>query len=568
MRIFFLLIICLAALSCAESRSRPLEFVDVSDGAGVLPGASSFAGLSEASLELKDIIGGGVGVLDYDQDGDLDLFLIQGTLITSGAAGNEVDDDSAVTAMWLFRNDSSGGAIRFAARVGGLEEIRGGAGMGVAVGDINGDGFPDIYATTSGQNHLLINDSDGHFNSVPLDGLAQNISWSIGATITDVNRDGQLDVYTGNFAKNSDATNGSCYSVTGAVEYCSAQDFDSAADQLLINASTSDEIKFTDESEAYGLKRRATPSLSVAAGYLNGDDWPDLLITNDGAEDTLLINDGGAEFVKRSRRSGVSHTSFGDVPDSHASIIADHDKDGDFDVIIAAASPHGVLIFDNIDNQRLRDISIARRIAWQSGRFDGFGIAVEDFDGDGLEDIAVAHGAVRRIQHQIDAGDRLPLRQPDLIYNATQNDDNNIEFESAALANGNALASRGMVSADLDNDGDADLVILGVNRVTQVLQNRSNPESWFGLVPRLASSGRIAVGARVSVPFIDGAGIRLVHRDGSFASSSDPRLRYYPLRELPDAIEVNVVWPDATREQFLLEQPTGYITLVQGEGAP
>jgi len=533
-------------------------FEDQAQAAGL-----SFTHFNGASGELyfAEMMGGGVALLDYDRDGDLDVYLVQGAALTTP------DYRSAITSPSdrLFRNDtwSDAGGERHLAFVdvsGAAGLPAGDYGMGVASGDFDNDGWPDLYVTNFGRNRLLRNLGDGSFADVTASSGTDDPRWSVAASFFDLNGDGLLDLYVGNYVDYRLATHRPCYSDTGVLDYCGPGGFVGQSDRLFLNRG---EGVFMDISKRSGIGNVATAGLGSVSGDFDGDGQIDLYVANDGDSNSMWLNQGDSTFENGALLSGTAVNLAGLPEASMGVVVGDFDSDGLEDLFLSHLDSETNTLYRNEGGGMFSDMSNDSGLGLSSWAFTGFGIALEDFDHDGHLDVYIANGAVRLIEEQVAAGVLLPLHQRNQLFVATG--DGQLVERPAAPGGVMTLAevSRGVASGDVDNDGDADLVVVTNGGAVRLLINSAGaPRPWSGLSAR-GDGTSDAVGSRVMIATPDRRMWRRIATDGSYASSRDPRAHWG--LGAATRVTLEVWWPRGgvsrilglpANRYFVLEQPS------------
>jgi hypothetical protein len=550
----------------AEASDRAL-FQDISARAGLdFQHENGMTG----ELYFAEIFGPGVAMLDYDGDGDLDLFLPQGHPL--GAA----EPPGPAAKGRLYQNqliadrgeeEATGKArIRFVdvTEASGLDAR--GYGMGVAVGDFDNDGYPDLYLANFGADQLWRNRGDGTFEDVTAAAGIDDPLWSTSAAAMDYDGDGWLDLYVVHYTDFSLATHKPCRSSAGRPDYCGPASYRGVADRLLRNRGDG---TFEDVTTAAGLADLREPGLGVVAADLDGDGALDLYVANDMRPNQLWHNRGDGTFEDRSLLAGTAVNFDGQAEASMGVDAGDLDLDGDLDLFMTHLDGETNTLYWNDGDGLFRDGTATSNLGLASVPFTSFGTALVDYDGDGWLDVVTVSGAVKIIESQARAGDELPLKQPNQLFRNRGGGD----FENVSAAAGagftTAEVSRGTAVGDLDNDGDVDLVISNNHGPARLLKNPRHPgETWLGLRLVLPESGgRDALGAEVRLTLADGRVLLGRSRtDGSYLSANDPRVLFAPGKSKIESCEVR--WPDGHREVFPRPPLGTYTTLARGSGRP
>ncbi|MDY7095198.1 MAG: CRTAC1 family protein [Acidobacteriota bacterium] len=540
------------------ARQAGLDFVHVNGMSG--------------ELYILEVMGSGAALFDYDGDGDLDLYLVQGHALPPLTREHPPLSDR------LFRNDLRNGEPRFVdvTEEAGIEAT--GYGMGVASGDVDGDGHRDLFVTNYGANQLWRNRGDGTFVDITeaagVGSTSQNgTSWSTATAFLDYDRDGHLDLFVGNFLDFTVETHRRCTAETSAPDYCSPTVYSPVPDRLFRGRGDG---TFEDVTEAAGLGAAFGNCLGVVTGDLNGDGWQDLYVANDSTPNQMWINNGDGTFSDQALLSGNAYNREGKAEASMGVSAADPDGDGDLDLFMTHLNSETNTFYLNTGDGLFEDRSLEQGLAAPSLPYTSFGTLWMDYDNDSWLDLLVLNGEVKKIWSQDAAGDPLPLKQPDQLFRNVQGTYQDVS-DLAGPALTEPSVSRAGVFGDIDNDGDLDVVVtlnngpvkLLLNRATETEEARDN--RWLGL--RLVDAEGSVLGAQVSVqlpPARELAGRQLVRRvrvDGSYLAAHDPRV-LVGLGEIEaETVTVTVRWPDGTREVWQDLPLEAYSTLRRGGGS-
>lgn len=505
-----------------------------------------------------EIFAPGVALFDYDNDGDLDVFVVQGQMLEGKA-------DPALKGR-LFRNDLQvradwSRALRFVdvTDASGIRTV--GYGMGVAAADFDNDGWTDLYVTNLGTNQLFHNNGNGTFTDVSRRSGTDLGGWSVSASFFDFDRDGWLDLFVGNYLAWSVAADVSCPAVSGAPDYCAPQVYRPQQGRLFRNQGngTFRDVTMSTIGTEYG------PALGSITADLDGDGWFDLYVANDGQENQLWINQRNGRFRNQALLAGVALNGTGKAEASMGIDAGDFDNDGDEDIVITNQTAEGITLYVNNGSGVFDDWGTKSGLRQASLSYTGFGVAWLDFDNDGWLDLLTVNGEVRRNRGQPHAGN--PYAQhPQLFRNTGKG-----RFEDITVQAGPALASmqvgRGAAFGDIDNDGDVDVVVGNNNGPLQLLINeRGNRNHWLGLRLVGAAAPRDMLGARVAVVRRQGGTLwRRARADGSYASANDPRV-LVGLGTSTELSHVDVTWPSGRTEQFTSAQVDRWNVLKEGTG--
>jgi hypothetical protein len=552
-----------------------------------------FNGMSGAYY-FPETMGAGAALLDYDNDGDLDLYLVQGRMLGTGKQADQATfppPSGTPLGDRLFRNDLTVAAdgsrtLRFTDVTAAAGIRAGGYGMGVATGDVDNNGWTDLYVTNFGPNQLWRNNGDGSFTDIaPAAGADVSRDpppWSVPASFFDYDRDGRLDLYIGHYVDFRLDRNKSCFSPSGARDYCSPLSYNPQPDTLLHNLGMRDgRLRFEDVSDRSGIHRDYGGALGVVAADFNADGLPDVYVGNDGLPNQLWIQQPDGRFTDQAFLSGVAVNMDGATEASMGVEAADFDADGDLDLFMTHLLGETNTLYINDGHGWFEDRSLSTGLAAPSKAYTAFGTAWTDLDNDGWQDLFIANGDVKAIAALARQGDPYPLRQPNQLFmNRGQGRFEEVSaFEPAVTSP--AEVSRGVVHGDIDNDGDIDLLVTNNSGPVRLLINtRGNRNRWLGL-RLLDRHGRDALGARAALvvgPAGDAAAApetgagpaprqqwRRVHTDGSYACASDPRL-LFGLGARSGPVQVRVFWPDGATETWAALAANRYHTLHRGQG--
>ncbi len=505
-------------------------------------------------LYMPEILGPGVAFFDYDNDGDLDIYLVQSGGFDGARASARPNDR-------LYRNDLSvrtdgTRTLRFTdvTAASGIEAS--GYGMGVTTGDFNNDGWVDLYLTKfDAPNQLLRNNGNGSFTDVSKASGTDHRSWSVSATFVDIDRDGWLDLFVGNYLRYRLESNTRCMSPTGAPDYCTPGSYPALPDRLFRNRRNG---TFADVTTSARVAGEYGPALGVVATDVNGDGWMDIYVANDGKENQLWLNRRDGTFENGALLAGVALPMSGKAEGSMGVDAGDFDNDGDDDLVMTELTAEGSNLYVNDGTGVFTDASAPSAIGPASLPFTGFGAVWFDFDNDGLLDFVTANGTVQIVEALRQAGDPFPMHQKKLLLRNIGS--GRLEDVTARAGAAFALSEvgRGVAAGDVDNDGDVDLLIGNNNGRTRLLINQTPARHWLGL--------NVAVGARVEVIRANGQSLwRRARADGSYASANDPRV-LVGLGDDRGPVNVRVRWPGGRTEMFTGVTVDRYVTLTEGTG--
>ncbi len=521
-------------------------------------------------------VGSGGALVDLDNDGDLDVYLVQGRRLEPVEDPDDAADDPEVDGGRLFRNDLTVDADgRRRLRFTDITEESGidahGYGMGVSAGDYDNDGRVDLYLTSFGSNQLWRNVSENgaiRFENVTAESNTDDPRWSTSAAWVDLDADGWLDLYVANYVAYSVTSDRPCRSPSGRQDYCGPQSFPGEPDKVLRNLGDG---TFADITGAAGMLAAPSSGLGVVAADFDLDGRIDVYVANDLQRNFLWRNlgveDGLPRFENIALECGAAVSSQGRAQASMGLVAQDLDNDGDDDLFMTHLSSDTNTFFANFGNGFFDDRSAVSQLGMASLANTTFGTAALDIDNDGWLDIITATGEIRVIEALAKAGDPYPLKQANQLFRNL----GGAVFEDISRVAGREFerleVSRGVAVGDVDNDGLSDVLLVNNNGPTRLLHNRSESGSpWIGFRV-VGSQGRDALGARVAVVRGDGSMLwRRVATDGSYLSSSDPRV-LFGLGEVSTIERVRVVWPDGRHEEWAGMTVGRYHTLTYGDGA-
>jgi len=510
---------------------------------------------------MPEMMGSGVALFDYDNDGDLDVYLIQGT---------SIDPGRAATGNRLFRNEGLvNGVPHFTDvtdRAGvGME----GVGMGVAVGDIDNDGWLDVYVTAFGSNVLYRNRGDGTFEDMTARAHVDDSRWSTSAAFLDYDRDGDQDLFLANYVAFTKAGNKVCTDHAGARDYCPPGAYAPVPTRLFRNDGG---LAFTDVTESSGVARAYGAGLGVAVGDLDGDLWPDIYVANDATPNQLWINRHDGTFEDRGLISGTAFNALGRPEGSMGIALGDADNDGDEDLFVTNIMGESHVLYLNDGAGNFEDARTRSGLGAATADRTGFGTGWIDYDNDGRLDLFVTNGAVNIIEGQ--RGQPVPYRQPSqLFHNEGGGRFRDVSREAGPFFD-RLLVGRGVAFGDLDNDGDVDMIVTTNNGPAMVLLNQTGmPDQpaaaghhWIEIALRSQDGGRIITGARVGVVRSGQPTLwRRARTDGSYLSASDGRVQV-GLGNQPRIDRIVVQWPDGVSESFTGVNADRIATLRRGTG--
>ncbi len=547
-----------------DHAAEPAWFIDATASTGL--DFVHFNGMT-GEFYYPEVIAPGVALFDYDNDGDLDVFLITGTEVRFGQTALPSSIVPAAHAAGCFETTwRSVRMERHVVRFTDVTEVSGikttGYGMGVAVGDYNNDGCPDLYVTALGRNQLFRNDCHGRFTDVSRQSGVDDVGWSVSAAFLDFDRDGWLDLYVGHYLNWDVGTNTPCFGMSGKRAYCAPRVYRAQPSRLYHNNRDG---TFTDVTRAAGMATQFGPALGVTTADFNGDGWIDLYVANDGDANQLWINQHNGTFKNTALLAGVALNPRGKAKAGMGVDAGDIDDDGDEDLVVANLTGEGLDLYINDGSGVFENQSARSGLGAVSLPYTGFGTAWFDLDNDGALDLLIVNGAVQIIDSPTLKDDPFPLRQRRQLFHNL----GGVRFEDATARAGPVFemleVGRGAAFGDIDNDGDTDVLIGNNNGAPTLLLNQiGNRNHWLGLRLRGKDAPRDMLGARVAISRAGRPALwRRARADGSYASANDPRV-LVGLGGSSGPVLVRVVWPDGTTEEWKDIAFDRYTTLVEG----
>ena len=505
-RFTFLLFILHAIALPALSQNQVVRFTDATAELGI-----QFRHTNGESGEKYFIepIGSGVALFDYDNDGDLDLYFVNGS------------DLPGVTSPLppinrLYRNDGDIFTdVTLEASVGDT-----GYGLGCCVGDYNNDGFTDLYVTNYGANVLYHNNGDGTFTDVTESAGVGGNQLSSGCAFLDLDADGYLDLYVVNYVQFDLETNPEC-TRQGVRTYCTPEALPGATDILYRNNGDG---TFTDVTAKSGISGANGKGLGIVCGDIDNDGDVDIFIANDTTPNFLYRNDSDTaiRMTEDALFAGVALSEEGRAYSGMGANLGDFDNDGYLDIVITNFQDQTNSLYHNAQSGFFNEVSFAKGIGERSLPYLAWGVDFVDFNNDGWLDMFVANGHLDDNVAEID-----PIgtyAQPNQLFLSNRSL-NFVESVEAAIAN--QKVSRGTAFGDIDNDGDVDIVVSNLKDAPTVLRNDSdNTSRWLSVKLVGTHCNRDAIGARVTVVSGDSTQIREVKSGSGYLSQNDLHLHF------------------------------------------
>ena len=499
-------------------------FLDVTASAGIQ--FEHTDGRSGKRL-FNEFLGSGGGFFDYDGDGDLDIYLINGAI----QVGNV---ENVLPHNVLYRNDGDGtfSDVTEAAGVGSTSY-----GTGATVGDYDNDGDLDLYVTNFGADQLYQNQGDGTFRDVTKVAGVGNEEWGTGCVFVDIDNEGHLDIYVTNYAKYDPKEDKPC-DERGVHVYCGPHSYPAVHDTFYLSDGDG---TFTDVSKRYRPSDLAPMhGLGVTFGDYDGDGDMDLYVANDQDPNFLFQNDGKGKFLEVALISGVCYNDMGKEEAGMGTDFGDYNNDGKLDITVSNYQTETNTLYHNHDSSFFIDNTIPSGIAEVTHGYLGWGIKFFDYDNDGYQDIFVANGHLMDNISVLEKHVSYPQRNL-LFRNLGDGTFANVVSDDGGLSL--KKVSRGAVIGDYDNDGDLDILVTNCNQRADLLQNVvGNRNNWIQIKLDGLKSNRSGFGAKVKVVTGDHVQYREVHSGGSYLSFHDIRAHFgVGQSEQIDMLEVR--WP-------------------------
>jgi len=481
---------------------------------------------------LIETMPGGVALFDYNNDGLLDIFLVNGGRITEGLHVPE-NFERGNPRYWnrLYRQNRDGSFLDVTQAAGLANAGNGNYGMGVAVGDYDNDGNADLFVTSYGRNILYHNNGDGTFTDVTAKAGVAGGGWSVSAGFFDYDNDGHLDLFVTRYMEWDSDHNKTCGGDWHT--YCPPNAFPATTCLLYHNRGDG---TFEDVTERSGLAAKKGRALGVAFADYDGDGFTDIFVSNDGMQQYLFHNNGDGTFTECALESGVAFTADGKGMSGMGAVFQDYDNDGRPDVIVTVLPREIYSLYHNEGAGNFNYASLEAGLGAMTSLSSGWGVGLEDFDNDGWKDLFVAQGHVLDNVQDIDAS----LRYRELPLVALNHKG---RFERADSGVTKPLAARGVAFGDINNDGSMDAVISCLGGPPVLLLNRGGGNNhWLSISLQGTRSNRDGYGARVNV----NGQTRFATSAGSYLCANDKRLHFG--LGVSEKATIEILWPSGTKQ--------------------
>jgi len=543
-------------------------FSACSDGENISPEQSYFKDISDEvnlhfthepaidySYYMPESFGSGGAFLDYDNDGDLDIYLL------NGAVHSKNNADKGIIKNQLFRQEADGHFTNVT-EISGLGDP--GYGMGVAVGDIDNDGDTDVYISNDGPDVLYLNNGNGTFTDITKNAGIDNPDWGMCTTFLDYNLDNYLDIFVANYVDYDTAV--VCTDRVGRRDYCGPKGFPGYADRLFKNNGDG---TFTDVSVESGIASKKAAGLGVVCADFNNDHYPDIYVGNDAEQNHLWMNQKNGTFKDQAMMLGVGYNSAGMAEASMGATVGDIDSDDDLDLFMGHFGGESNTLYRNLGDIGFQDDTSPAALATPSLPYTGFGCGFFDIDHDGDLDLAVVNGRVIRgpvLTNKKPVTYWDDYAEPNLVF---ENDGSGVFKEISDLFSEFTKTvenSRALVFGDVDNDGDVDVLVTNEGGRARLYRNDMDKSgNWLMVRAYDPSLKRDVYGSQIRVIVNDKKILRVVNPGYSFCASNDYRA-HFGLGPTSGPVKIVILWSDGDTETYDEIAVNQFITLRKGEG--
>jgi enediyne biosynthesis protein E4 len=555
-------------LGChSSSDSRPVEeeadgpvwFVDVTDEVG-LNFVHEVGTFPLDSYFMPHVMGSGAALFDFNNDGRLDILLIQNGGPQSQATNR------------LYRQEENGHFTDIS-KGSGLDVA--GHGMGVAIGDVNNDGWPDVLITEYGRIRLFLNNQgNGTFTEITKEAGLDNPQWAMSASFFDYDRDGWLDLVVVNYLDYDPSKVCNRAGVQNP-DYCHPKAFQGSVAKLYHNrgripGTTLNAVRFTDETLKSGLGQLPGPGLGVTCADFDGDGWPDIFVANDARQNYLWINQRDGTFKEEALLRNVAYNAMGSPQGNMGVAFGDTEGKGMFSLFVTHLAEETNTLWVQEPRGLFLDKTGPCKLLSAKWRGTGFGTALADFNNDGALDLAIVNGRVSR-GRGVSNSDLAPFWQPYAERNQLFVNDGEGRFRDISPSNkpfcGQGRVSRGLACGDVNNDGALDLLVTTVSDRARLYRNVVPGRGHWLLVRAIDPNlgGRDAYGATVTVRAGGRSWVSWVNPGQSYLSSHDARV-HFGLGTIEAVENLTVLWPDGRLEVFPGEKADRLVVLKKGSG--
>ncbi len=535
--------------SSANVAQRPVTFENVAAAAGI-----SFTHTNGPSPDkyLVETMGSGGVLFDYDNDGLVDLFLVDGGSIADATV-------NARARHRLYRNVGKG-AFKDVTEASGIRHRE--YGMGACAGDVDNDGRVDLYVTNYGANELYRNGGNGTFTDAARSALVGAPGWSTSCAFFDMDGDGDLDLFVTNYLDAPKSNNRFCGDAQKRIRvYCHPLVYPSVPNVLYRNDGKG---IFTDVTSAAGLSKYLGNGLGVAVGDYDDDGRPDVFVANDSVPNFLFHNEGGGRFTEVGLLAGVAVARDGKPRAGMGTEFADYDGDGKLDLVVTNHEFETTSLFHNDGRGTFVDVTLEAGISASTLPFVGFGVAFLDTDNDADLDLSIVNGHVIDNTATFRAGSTHAQRK--LLFQNT----NGRRFAEVGRQSGSGFSrddvGRTLLVGDLDNDGDLDIVVTNNGGPVEVLRNNGGTGRNSIEIRLVGSrSNRDGLGSRITVTAGGRTQVREVKSGSSYLGQNDLRA-HVGLGEATRVDRIDLRWPSGTTETISGVPANQIVTLTEGKG--
>ena len=523
----------------ALTSKYPFRLLEVTEETGVT--LRNVCGPPRGKRFIIETNGSGAGLIDYDLDGDLDLYIVNGSTVPI-LRGEEEPVHNA-----LYRNEGDWRFVDVTEEAGVGDT---GWGHGCAVGDIDGDGDPDLYVTNYGPNSLYENLRDGTFREIGAEAGVADAGWGHSAAFGDIDNDGDLDLFVCNnlaFDIDHPPNDGKPCDIKGFSIVCGPLPLEAQANRLYSNDGSGEFKDISQSSGIHDLPNGPRYSLGVVFGDYDDNGWVDIYVANDSVPNSLFHNLGGGKFEEVGQMSGTA-TALPGIPQAGMGVsMGDFDGDGRPDFLVTNFSQDYNTLYWNAGEGLFSDVSESYGLKYETWKALAWGTKLLDLDNDGDLDIYSACGHVHTDVE--DSHLDTTHLQSDLVF---ENMGGEVykDVSSRIITSRPPRSSRGAAFGDIDNDGDLDVLVVEMAEGPTLLRNEGgNRGNWIRIRTRGHKSNREGVGARVWVTAGGKVQRKEVTRSGSYCSSSDPRL-HFGLGDVTWVERIEVRWPSGKVQTF------------------
>jgi enediyne biosynthesis protein E4 len=497
---------------------------------------------------LIETMPGGIALLDYNNDGLLDVFLVNGGRVSSSMPTPE-NFDRSNPLYWnrLYRQNKDGSFTDVTKEAGLANAGNANYGMGVAVGDYDNDGYPDIYVTSYGKNILYHNNGNGTFSDVTEKAGVAGGGWSVSAGFFDFDNDGKLDLFVTRYMEWDTKHNKMCGGEWHT--YCPPEEFPATTSILYHNVGNG---TFEDISQKSGVATKKGRGLGVAFADYDDDGFTDVFVANDGMQQFLFHNNGNGTFSEVAMEAGTALSEDGRRLSGMGVVFQDYDNDGRPDVIVTELPREIYGVYRNEGKGTFSYQSLQTGLGVLSSGSSGWGVGLEDFDNDGWKDLFVAQGHVLDNVEQIDPS----LRYKELPLVAINRRG---RFERTDSGMSSPMAGRGAAFGDLNNDGWQDVIMTVLGDKPKVFLGSVGKNRWLVVKLRGTRSNRDGLGARVRV----NGQTRFATTAGSYLSASDKRL-HFGLGSA-ETVNIEIRWPSGVQQTVNDVHANQFLEVVEPE---